>query len=95
MGSAHSTRRMGAVLDGFLDGFLHSNGHGFFFGAWGMDACGGCQNCGPFLSTLYIRCRIILGYPKRDHNFDNHPCGRGLTRRCDLLYTVFPGDLYP
>ena len=34
---------------------------------------GGCQNYGPFLGTLNIRCRIILGIPKRDHNFDNHP----------------------
>ena len=34
---------------------------------------GGCQNYGPFLGTLNIRCRIIIGYPKRDHNFDNHP----------------------
>ena len=33
---------------------------------------GGCQNCGPFLGTLYIRCRSIIGYPKKDHNFDNH-----------------------
>ena len=30
---------------------------------------------GPFLGTLNIRCRIIIGTPKRDHNFDNHPCG--------------------
>ena len=29
---------------------------------------GGCQNYGPFLGTLNIRC------PERDHNFDNHPC---------------------
>ena len=33
----------------------------------------GCQNDGPFLGTLNIRCRIIIGYPERDHNFDNHP----------------------
>ena len=25
---------------------------------------GGCQNYGPFLGTLNIRCRIILGIPK-------------------------------
>ena len=29
----------------------------------------------PFLGTLNIRCRIIIGTPKRGHNFDNHPCG--------------------
>ena len=34
---------------------------------------GGCQNNGPFLGILNIRCRIKIGYPKRDHNFDNHP----------------------
>ena len=28
---------------------------------------------GPFLGALNIRCRIIIGIPKRDHNFDNHP----------------------
>ena len=25
---------------------------------------GGCQNYGPFLGTLNIRCRIIIGTPK-------------------------------
>ena len=30
---------------------------------------GGCQNDGPFLGTLNIGCRIIIGNPKRDHNF--------------------------
>ena len=34
---------------------------------------GGCQSYGPFLGTLNIRGRIIIGDPKRDHNFDNHP----------------------
>ena len=34
---------------------------------------GGCQNYGPFLGTLNIRGRIIIGYPKRALNFDNHP----------------------
>ena len=34
---------------------------------------GGCQNYGPFLGTLTIRCRIIKGTPKKDRNFDNHP----------------------
>ena len=29
---------------------------------------GGCQNYGPLLGTLNIRCRTILGA------FDNHPC---------------------
>ena len=26
----------------------------------------------PFWGTLNIRCRIILGTPKSDHNFDNY-----------------------
>ena len=30
----------------------------------------GCQNYGPFLGALNIRCRRD---PKKDHNFDNHP----------------------
>ena len=34
---------------------------------------GGCQNFGPLLGPLIIRCRIILRTPKRDHNLDNHP----------------------
>ena len=38
-----------------------------------MGYMGDCQNYGPFLCTLDIRCRIMIGTPKRDHNFDNHP----------------------
>ena len=34
---------------------------------------GGCQNYGPFLGTLNIRCRKINKDPKRDQHFDNHP----------------------
>ena len=34
---------------------------------------GSCQDYGPFLGTLNIRCRIIVGAQKKDHNFDNHP----------------------
>ena len=34
---------------------------------------GGCQNYGPFLGTINIRCRIVIGIPKRDDHFDNHP----------------------
>ena len=33
----------------------------------------GCQDYGPFLGTLNIRGRIIIGTQKKDHNFDNHP----------------------
>ena len=33
---------------------------------------GGCQNYVPFLDNLNIRGRIIIGTPKKDHNFDNH-----------------------
>ena len=34
---------------------------------------GGCPNYDPFLGTLNIRCRIIIGIQKRDHDFDDHP----------------------
>ena len=40
---------------------------------------GGCQNYGPFLGTPNIRCRIIIGIQKRDHNFDNHPYPKPLS----------------
>ena len=32
-----------------------------------------CQNFGPFLGTLNIRCRIVIGIQEGDHNFANHP----------------------
>ena len=35
---------------------------------------GGCQNYGPFLGTLNIRGRIIMGIQLKDNNFDTHPC---------------------
>ena len=36
---------------------------------------GGCQNYVPFLGTLNIRGRTIIGIQKKgDHNFANHPC---------------------
>ena len=34
---------------------------------------GGYQNYENFLGTLNIRCRMLIGIPKRDHNFDNYP----------------------
>ena len=34
---------------------------------------GGCQNYGPLFDPYYGTAPNILGYPKRDHNFDNHP----------------------
>ena len=34
---------------------------------------GSCQNYGPFLGTLDIRGRIIIGTQKGDHNFDYQP----------------------
>ena len=37
---------------------------------------GGCQNYGPFLGTLLIKCRIILGIQKGTIIFDNHECER-------------------
>ena len=36
---------------------------------------GGCQNYGPVLGALNIRCRIVIGIQKRDHTFDNNPPG--------------------
>ena len=36
---------------------------------------GGCQNYGPCLGPYYNTAPIILGYPKRDHNFDNYVSG--------------------
>ena len=36
------------------------------------DNMGNCQNYGPFLATLNIRCRFKRR-TQRDHNFDNHP----------------------
>ena len=41
---------------------------------------GGCQNYGPFLGPYYNtgpNTGPNLGYPKRDHNFDNPPYGLG------------------
>ena len=34
---------------------------------------GGCQNFGPFLDPSYNTAPSISGYPKWNHNFDNHP----------------------
>ena len=39
---------------------------------------GDCQNYGPFLGPYYntgLNTGLNLGDPKRDHNFDNPPCG--------------------
>ena len=39
---------------------------------------GDCQNYGPFLGPYYNtgpNTGPSLGDPKRDHNFDNPPCG--------------------
>ena len=33
--------------------------------SFGSANMGGCQNYGPFLGTLKIRCRIIMGIQKR------------------------------
>ena len=40
---------------------------------------GCCQKYDPFLGTLNIRGRIIIGIQKRDHDFDNHPYLLGLS----------------
>ena len=44
---------------------------------------GGCQNYGPFLDPY---CNMALVFPKRNHNFDNHPCGAFMVsgRACRL-----------
>ena len=53
---------------------------------------GSCQNYGPFLDPYYNTApNIYLGYPKRDHNFDNHPC-RGYMDGCQN-YDPFLGTL--
>ena len=44
-----------------------------FIGTIYRSYMGGCQNYGPFLGTLDIRGRAIIGIQKRDRNFDNHP----------------------
>ena len=40
----------------------------------GISTLGGCQYSAPCLGPYYITAQC-LGYPKRDHNFDNHPHG--------------------
>ena len=47
---------------------------------------GGCQNYGPFLGTLNIRCRIIIGIQKRDHNFD-------ITTHKSLGFALFTNNI--
>ena len=55
---------------------------------------GGCQKYGPFLGTLNIRGRSIIGIQERDHDFDIHPYGfafaHGSERRQFLPKTLFP-----
>ena len=48
---------------------------GLFWRKLNIMHIGGCQNDGPFVGTLNNRCCIIIGIPKRDHSFDNHPYG--------------------
>ena len=43
----------------------------------GGNHMGGCQNYGPFLGTLNIRCCIIIG-PKRDLIFSSRSRVKGL-----------------
>ena len=49
---------------------------------------GGCQNYGPLLGPLNMRCRIILKDPKRDHNFDNFSC------KCYLVRLLLEEELF-
>ena len=48
-------------------------------GHGGQEEMGGCQNYGPF-----------LGYPKRDHNFDNYPNKRIRGNMAVLFIDCFP-----
>ena len=41
-----------------------------------MGSMGGYQNYGPFLGTLNIQVPYQNRDPKRDQNFDSHPCRR-------------------
>ena len=53
---------------------------------------GGCQKYGPFLGTLNIRGRIIIGIQKRDHHFDNHPYrGNGKERGNYYMIGLYKG----
>ena len=61
---------------GYLLGFLNPETYGWLGTQkrhYNGDYMGGCQNYGPFWGTLNNRCRIIVGTPKRDPNFDNRP----------------------
>ena len=49
---------------------------------------GGCQNYGPFLGTLNIRCRIILRTHKRDPILENCPYARAM--EASLVLLLFP-----
>ena len=42
----------------------------------------------PFLGTLNYRCRIIIGTPKRDHDFDNHPHASALRLKWVMISSV-------
>ena len=60
------------------------------------NSCGWLSNYGPYLGTLNIRCRILIGIPKRDHDFDNHPCIVFNARPKFLApWTEVPKDTFP
>ena len=55
----------------------------------------GCQDYGPFLDPYYNTAPNNLGYPEKDHNFDNYPCGIYEGHRdvqgCTGVFRVFEG----
>ena len=53
------------VILGLYWGYMGDNGkeNGNYYSILGS-YLGGCQNYGPFLGTLNIRCRIIIGIKK-------------------------------
>ena len=53
-----------------------------------MGYMGGCQNDGPFLGPYYTTAPNILGYPKKGHNFDNHPYELESEMRKGSLYRI-------
>ena len=44
--------------------------------------------------VLWIRCRIIIGIPKRDHNFDNHLYGLYLVPEVGIWGPLWALSIY-
>ena len=54
---------------------------------------GGCQNYGPFLGTLHIRCGIIIGIPKGTIILTTAHVG--IIKRLRWHHSVFQGHQRP